>query len=43
MIRRFCRRHREGIQFTLIVFLGVVGAVLVAGYAIAIGVAPWTS
>jgi len=43
MIRRFYRRHREGITLTLVVTIGTLAAVLVAGYAIAIGVAPWTS
>lgn len=43
MIRRFYRRHREGVHLTLIVLIGAFAAVLVAGYAIAIGVAPWTS
>lgn len=43
MIRRFYRRHREGIDLTLIILIGTVAAVLVAGYAVAIGMAPWTS
>lgn len=43
MIRRFYRRHREGIALTAFILAGTLAALLTAGYAVAIGVTPWTS
>lgn len=43
MIRRFCRRHSEGVNLTVFIVVGTIGAVLVAAYATAIAVTPWMS
>lgn len=43
MIRRFCRRHREGVNLALVITVGTIGAVLVAAYATALAVTPWMS
>lgn len=43
MIRRFYRRHRDGMNQTAVIVVGTLAAVLVAAYAAAIAVTPWMS
>lgn len=43
MIRRFVRRHSEGVNLTVFIVVGTIGAVLVAAYATALAVTPWMS